>query len=71
MMSRHSGVNYDSDYLEMIVQLTQALAFGKSHKDAQKFFVEQFSSREEETLTTAERKVLEESAAQIEKAKDF
>mmetsp|Transcript_6246 Transcript_6246/g.11461 ORF Transcript_6246/g.11461 Transcript_6246/m.11461 type:complete len:550 (-) Transcript_6246:241-1890(-) len=71
MMSRHPGVNYDSDYLVMIVQITQALAFVKTHEDAQKFFMEEFSSSEEENLTTAERKVLEESAAQIEKAKDM
>ncbi len=68
-LSRRTGVNYDSDYIETVVQIIQALAFIKTHEDAQKFFMEEFSSSEEESLTTVERRVLDESAVQIEKAK--
>ena len=58
-------VRFDADYTEVHLQVRQILCFTRAHDLAQKIFKEEFASCGKDSLTIAEKIVLDESTAQL------
>lgn len=62
---KHKFRGFDTDFLEIHIQVRQVLAFTRAHESAQKIFKEEFTTVGKDSLTAAEKNVLDESKMQM------